>query len=63
MIKLFVQKFHCVVQLPSVLLESGSEPSGHGPSEIASDMNKIDAITNEWIEENWQNVEFVKFVF
>ena len=55
--------FHCAAQLLLVLLESDPETWDHGLSEIASDMNKMDAITSEWIKENWQNVEFVKFVF
>ena len=45
------------------MLDNEEEPWKHGLSNIANNMNKMNEITSEWIEHNWQNEDFVRFVF
>ena len=47
----------------SALLDSGSLTWDHGPKDIASDVDAMDSISSDFIEENWKNVEIIKFVF
>ena len=55
--------FHCAAKLLSDVLDNEEEPWEHGLSEFANDMGKMNKITSEWIVDNWQNEDFVRFVF
>ena len=45
-----------------VLLDSDSATWDHGLDDIASDMDDLVSISSEYVEKNWKNEEFVKFV-
>ena len=46
-----------------MLLDSDSATWDHGLDDIASDMDDLVSISSEYVEKNWKNTEFVKFVF